>query len=130
MAVQYQYFSDLDFRFNIHPLTGDLVLSIDDQAVTRSIRNLVLTNHYERLMQSSVGSNVYGMLFENMSPISANYIQREIYDVITAFEPRAINVSVSVSTIPEENALNANIQYYIDNSPVPVIVDILLERVR
>jgi phage baseplate assembly protein W len=128
--MAYQYFSDLDLRFNIHPVTKDLVLSSDEQAISRSIKNLVLTNHYERLMQSSIGSNVSGMLFELITPLTASQVQREIYDVITAFEPRAINVIVSVTAIPEQNALNANIQYYIENTPIPIVVDILLERIR
>ena len=128
--MAYQYFSDLDLRFNIHPVTKDLVLSADDQAITRSIKNLVLTNHYERLMQATIGSNVNGMLFELMTPLTANQVQREIYDVITAFEPRAINVTVTVDAVPEQNALTATIQYFIENSPIPIVVDILLERIR
>jgi phage baseplate assembly protein W len=128
--MAYQYFSDLDLRFNIHPVTKDLVLSSDEQAITRSVKNLVLTKHYERLMQSNIGSNVSGMLFEMITPLVANAVQKEIYDVITAFEPRAINISVFVEALPEQNAMNATIQYYMENSPIPVIVDILLERIR
>jgi len=128
--MAYKYFSDLDLRFNIHPVTKDLVLSTDDQAISRSIRNLVLTNYYERLMQPNVGSSINGMLFELMTPLTANHVQKEIYDVITAFEPRAINVTVSVSVMQEQNALMATIQYYIENTPTPIVVDVLLERIR
>ena len=128
--MAYQYFSDLDLRFNIHPVTKDLVLSTDEQAITRSIKNLVLTNYYERLMQPTIGSNINAMLFEMITPLTANHVQREIYDVVTAFEPRALNVSVSVVALQEKNALSASVQYNIENTPIPIVVDILLERIR
>lgn len=123
-------YTDLDLVFNIHPVKEDLVLSVNEKAVIRSVRNLVLTNHYERLFQSEIGSNVRKMLFENITPTTANYVEREIYDVITAYEPRAKNVFVRVDAYPEENALRANVIFYIDNSTQPTVVDMLLERTR
>lgn len=123
-------YSDLDLMFNIHPVKDDLVLSINEKAVIRSVRNLVLTNHYERLFQSEIGSNVRKMLFENISPMTANYVEREIYDVITAYEPRAKNLFVKVDSYPDENSLRANVIFYIDNSTTPTVVDMLLERTR
>ncbi len=123
-------YTDLDLVFNIHPVKEDLVLSVNEKAVIRSVRNLVLTNHYERLFQSEIGSNVRKMLFENIDVSTANYVEREIYDVITAYEPRAKNVFVRVDAYPEENALRANVIFYIDNSTQPTVVDMLLERAR
>lgn len=123
-------YSDLDLTFNIHPVKEDLVLSVNEKAVMRSVRNLVLTNHYERLFQSEIGSNVRKMLFENIDMSTANYVEREIYDVITAYEPRAKNVFVRVDAYPDENALRANVMFYIDNSTQPTVVDMLLERTR
>ncbi len=123
-------YSDLDLAFNIHPVKEDLVLSVNEKAVIRSVRNLVLTNHYERPFQSEIGSNVRKMLFENISPMTANYVEREIYDVITAYEPRAKNLFVRVDSYPDENALRANVMFYVDNSTQPTVVDMLLERTR
>nr|QMP83431.1 MAG: hypothetical protein [Caudoviricetes sp.] len=123
-------YSDLDLMFNIHPVKQDLVMSINEKAVIRSVRNLVLTNHYERPFQSEIGSNVKKMLFEPITSLTENYIQREIYNVVTTFEPRAKNVFVQVKGYPDENALRANIVFYIENSTTPVVVDMLLERSR
>ena len=123
-------YSDLDLAFNIHPVKEDLVLSVNEKAVMRSVKNLVLTNHYERLFQSEIGSNVRKMLFENIDMSTANYVEREIYDVITAYEPRAKNFFVRVDAYPDENALRANVMFYIDNSTQPTVVDMLLERTR
>lgn len=123
-------YSDLDLMFNIHPVKQDLVMSINEKAVIRSVRNLVLTNHYERPFQSEIGSNVKKMLFEPITSLTENYIQREIYNVVTTFEPRAKNVFVQVKGYPDENALRANIVFYIESSTTPVVVDMLLERSR
>ena len=105
-------------------------MSINEKAVIRSVKNLVLTNHYERLFQSEIGSNVSKMLFEPMTSITANIVQREIYDVITAFEPRVSNLTVNVKSNPDENSLTATVQFYLENSTTPVSVDLLLERIR
>lgn len=123
-------YTDLDLAFNIHPAKNDLVMSVNERAISRSVRNLVLTNHYERPFQSEIGSNVRKMLFEPITPLTENYVQREIYDVITAYEPRARNVMVQVTGMPDENALRANIIFYIENSARPTVVDMLLERTR
>lgn len=130
MAKEEIIYSDLDLVFGIHPVRGDLVLSTNRNAVIRSVRNLVLTNHYERPFQSEIGSNVRKMLFEPITPLTENYLQREIYDVVTTYEPRAKNVYVQVNGYPDENALRANIIFYIENSTSPVVVDMLLERTR
>lgn len=126
----YILYSDLDLAFNIHPVREDLVLSVNEQAVIRSVRNLVLTNHYERPFQSDIGSNVRKMLFENVTDLTANYIQREIYDVIKAYEPRAKKVYVMVNALPDNNAVSANVLFYIENSATPTVVNMLLERTR
>lgn len=123
-------YTDLDLAFNIHPVKDDLVISVNEAAVVRSVRNLVLTNHYERPFQSEIGSNVRKMLFEPITPLTENYVQREIYDVITAYEPRATNVIVRVQGDPDGNAIKANIIFYIENSTKPTVVDMLLERTR
>lgn len=124
------FYSDLDMTFRIHPSTGDVSKSINELAIKRSLKNLVLTNHYERLFQSEIGSNVNKMLFENFSPVTANYLQREIYDVVNIFEPRVKLQSVDVEVAEDENAMKVTIQFYTTNSTQLTIVDFLLERAR
>lgn len=130
MAKEEIIYTDLDLVFGIHPVKGDLVMSTNRQAVIRSVRNLILTNHYERPFQSQIGSNVRKMLFEPINSLTQNYLQREIYDVVATFEPRAKNVYVQVTGYPDENAVRANVIFYIENSTTPVVVDMLLERTR
>ena len=129
MATQILY-SDIDLMFKIHPVKKDLVLSTNEQAIVRSIKNLVLTGHYERPFQSEVGSNVSKMLFEPNSPLMANYLEREIYQVILTYEPRITGLVVNVSSLPDESAINATIKFYIKNSTELTKIDLLLERIR
>ena len=124
------FYSDLDLMFNIHPVKKDLVLSTNEQAIVRSVKNLVLTNHYERPFQSDIGSNVRKMLFEPITPLTANYVEKEIYNVLTAHEPRITNLQVDVVVMPDESSLKAIIQFYLQNSTNLLKVDLLLERLR
>jgi phage baseplate assembly protein W len=129
MATQILY-SDIDLMFKIHPVKKDLVLSTNEQAIVRSIKNLILTNHYERPFQAGVGSNVRKMLFEPFSPLTANYIEKEIYDVIKIYEPRVTGLVVKVVTSVDESVLNATIQFYLNNQTNLTRIDMLLERLR
>ena len=129
MATQILH-SDIDLMFKIHPVRHDLVLSTNEQAIVRSVKNLVLTNHYERPFQSQIGSNVQKMLFEPVSTLTANYVQKEIINVISAYEPRITDLVVNVEVLPDQNALRATIQFYLQNSTNLTKIDILLERLR
>lgn len=123
-------YSDLDFRFTKHPVKKDLVLSYDEQAVIRSIKNLILTNHYERPFQPDIGSNVRRMLFEPISPLTANYLQREISDVIKNYEPRATLNEVFVDMSPDENSYTVYMSFYLVNQTTPITINFLLQRLR
>lgn len=123
-------YSDLDFRFTKHPVKKDLVLSYDEQAVIRSVKNLILTNHYERPFQPDIGSNVRRMLFEPISPLTANYLQKEISDVIKNYEPRATLNEVFVDMSPDENSYTVYISFYLVNQSTPITINFLLQRLR
>ena len=71
MANLTRIYSDIDFTFTKKPVTNDVALSFDTQAVIRSIRNLLLTRHYERPFNPDLGSNIDAMLFEMVSPLTA-----------------------------------------------------------
>lgn len=128
-SIQNRY-SDLDLTFTRHPVKNDVVLSVDDQAVIRSIRNLVLTNHFERPFHPEIGSNVRKMLFEPISPLTANYLQREIEDTIKNFEPRAKLQQVVVQIEPDHNYYTAIISFFIINRTEPTTLNFVLQRLR
>jgi len=123
-------YSDIDLTFTMHPVKKDIVLSIDDQAIARAVRNLILTNHYERPFHPEIGSNVRKMLFEPISPLTANYLQREIEDTIRNFEPRVRLQQVVVQTEPDSNAYSAIISFFINNNTAPTTINFVLQRLR
>ncbi len=128
-SIQNRYI-DLDLTFTRHPVKNDLVLSVDDKAVIRSVRNLILTNHYERPFHPEIGSNVRKMLFEPISPLTANYLQREIEDTIRNYEPRVRLQQVVVQTEPDSNAYSAIISFFINNNTAPTTINFVLQRLR
>ena len=128
-TIQNRY-SDLDLMFKIHPIKKDIVVSVDDQAIIRSVRNLILTNHYERPFHPEIGSNVRRMLFEPISPLTANYIQREIEDTIKNFEPRVKLQQVVVQIESDANYYSVIISFYINNRAEPTTINFVLQRLR
>jgi hypothetical protein len=130
MATLKKIYSDIDLTFNRTPVTGDIAISYDNQAVIRSVSNLLLTNHYERPFQPDVGSNLEKMLFENVSSMMEGAIAREIEDCINNYEPRVKLNSVTVSVSDDENGYNVNLSFFIGNNTAPTSVNLLLKRTR
>jgi phage baseplate assembly protein W len=123
-------YSDIDFTFTKKPVTGDVALSYDEQAVIRSIRNLLLTNYYERPFNPELGSNLNALLFEPVSPLTSTSLEREISTMIENYEPRATLNSITVTPQPDQNAYNVSLSFYIENATLPTTVTLLLERNR
>ena len=130
MANLQKIYSDLDFTFTKKPVTADVALSYDEQAVIRSVRNLLSTKHYERPFNPNLGSNMDALLFENISTSTSISIQKEIETIIKNYEPRAIVQEIRVSPYPEKNAYNVSLSFYIENATLPTTVTLLLERNR
>ena len=128
-TIQNRY-SDIDLTFTRHPIRNDVVISVDEQAVIRSVRNLILTNHYERPFHPEIGSNVRKMLFEPISPLTANYLQREIEDTIKNFEPRVSVREIVVQVNEDYNSYSAIISFFINNRTEPTTVNFVLQRLR
>lgn len=123
-------FSDLDLMFTAHPVTEDLVRLYDENAVKRSVRNLLLTNNYERPFHSEIGSQLRALLFEPASPMLNTMVKRVIVETITTFEPRVSLSDVTVNINPDNNAAYVTIIFTIVNTVRPVTMSIVLERTR
>lgn len=129
MATQ-KIFSDIDLTFKRTPVTGDVAMRYNEQAVIASVRNLLLTNFYERPFQPNVGSNLTGLLFEPATNITASILSDEIRSVITNYEPRAIINSIEVTLALDQNAFNVRLSFFIGNNTAPTNVSLLLQRSR
>ena len=123
-------FSDLDLSFNKHPVTGDIGAKFNEQAVKNSIKNLVLTRHYERPFRSEIGSNIGDMLFELATPALAAILKQEIINLIRNFEPRVDQLEVEVSFSPDNNYILVKIIFTIVMTTSPIVLEFTLDRTR
>ena len=130
MATLTKIYSDIDFSFTKKPVTGDVALSFDTQAVIRSIRNILSTRPYEKLFNPNFGSNVDALLFELVSPLTAAALETEVTNAINNYEPRANLQKVVVTPMPENHSYSVTITFFIENSATPTTVTLLLERNR
>ena len=123
-------FSDLDLNFTAHPVTGDVARLYDENAIKRSVRNLLQTNNFERPFHSEIGSQIRALLFEPASPVLNTMLKRVITDTITTFEPRVVVNSVTVSSNADNNSLNVTLIFTIVNTVNPVTMNVVLQRTR
>jgi phage baseplate assembly protein W len=124
-------YTDLDLFFGKKAVSKDISKVTDIQAVKRSVRNLVLTNHYEKPFHPEIGSGVRGILFEPMTPLTAHILTRKIEDVINNFEPRARLISVRAFPYLDRNEYEVTIEFFIVNAPTELVdLTLFLERLR
>ena len=130
MAKNTRNFSDIDLMFIANPVTGDLSKKYDENAVKQSIKNLVMTRNYERPFNSSIGSQIYNILFEPISNITPNLVKQMIVNTINTFEPRAKLIDISVLLTPDSNSLYVTIVFAIIKTVTPITMSLTLERTR
>ena len=124
-------YKDLNLNFSTNPITQDVTAVTDVNAVKRSVRNLLLTNHYDRPFHPEIGSNVQALLFENFGPITGNQLSRQIEELIANFEPRARVESVECFPLPDVNTYDIRIYFYVENLPAELQeFQTLLEAMR
>jgi len=123
-------FKDLDLDFTRNVVTNDVVKIEDVNAVKRSVKNLIQTNHYERPFHPELGCGIRELLFENFTPLTGIFIRRKVEEVITNYEPRARLSQVTVNEQPDRNAIGVTVYFYVMNIPEQVSVTTLLQRIR
>ena len=124
-------YSDLALFFSKKATSSDISKVTDIQAVKRSIRNLILTDHYEKPFHPEIGSGIRGLLFELMSPLTANVLAKVVEDVIENYEPRAKLIGVTVYPDMDRNSYEVTIEFYVINTPTELVeLTVMLERLR
>ena len=100
-------FKDISLSFKRHPVTNDIGVLKNADAIKRSVRNLVQTIPNERFFNSTIGSDVRGLLFENVPGFvdvgTASIIEKQIQTTIENYEPRVDNLEVNVDPRPDQN---------------------------
>jgi phage baseplate assembly protein W len=123
-------YSDFKKNLEVSPLSLDLTLNKDEDAVKESIINLLLTDRGERLMQPALGGNLRAMLFENITPGVMVMIEDQVRTTLDLYEPRAEVIDVNVTSNIDDNVVKIQIEFYISNNQQSISVDVFLERTR
>ena len=129
MATTYgKDYVDFDMDFTKHPSHGDISKVKKSTAISRSIRNLLITNANERLFQPDIENGIGILLFENFSKLTTSRLEKAIRYTIENYEPRAIVGNVTVRANEEENAYEILITYMPDNDIQETNLEVYLER--
>ena len=123
-------YKDLDLDFGRNTVTNDVNKLTDVEAVKRSVRNLINTNHFERPFHPELGGNVRALLFENITPLTALNLQRKIEEVLNNFEPRAKITQIIADPDIDRNGYRLEIKFYVIGIQNPITVETFLERLR
>ena len=126
-TVARRWFTDIDINMNLHPESKDVVLKYDLNAIKRSLRNILQTNHYERPFKPSFGANLRQMLFE-LASNETKVMKRRIIDSVTKAEPRVIVEDINVNL--QGTNLNLTLLFGIINNKGRHQLDVIVERVR
>lgn len=130
MANLTNNYSDIDLTFQPQPTTGDISLVVDARDVVASVRNLLLTNHYDRPWQPALGSNIKRLLFENITPLMETDIVQEIKNTINNFEPRVTIQNINVKANPQKDGYDISMTFFIGNNTQATQISVFLERTR
>lgn len=130
MATISKKFVDLNPKFNKHPITGDLPVIKNEDAIKQSVKNIVLTIRGEKPFRPFFGASVSSSLFENFDPTIIDDIALSIEDALTAYEPRVEVTEVEVLEDIDNNSLEVTVNYTIVGIPLnQQSLNLVLERV-
>jgi hypothetical protein len=130
MSLIARKFSDLDLNFTKHPVTKDVSKKVNENAIATSIRNLLLTNFYERPFNPELGSNLRKFLFEPIDNVTTSLIQDSIFETIKNFEPRVIISEVVAAPNFDDQRYDVYVTFFVKNTVEPITISFFLERIR
>lgn len=124
------YYSDFTNNLDLNPETGFISMLTNAQAVANSIRNLVMTNKYERRYQPKVGSKVQSLLFDLNDPTTHGLLVQTLNETIAIYESRAFNVEVTVDEVIDSYQVLIGVKFSMVNIVQPFSFQLILKRVR
>ena len=122
--------SDLDLSLKLHPIRKDLNILKDDNAIKNAVKNLLISNAFERPFQPELGANLRGLLFEPADAITKIAIKQNILDVINNHEPRVKTLSIRINDLADQNTYRITVEFLIKEYDTQNNVEILLRRLR
>lgn len=130
ITTQKIYYSDFSVNLDAHPDNKQLIKKVNENAVIRSLKNLILTNKYERPFNPGLGSNISKLLFEPMTQATTIGIKSVIEETINNYEPRVNLLDVIVSPIEHQNAYVIQITFFLSAIQETINFTLQLSRVR
>ena len=129
-AKRLEYYSDFMDDFVKHPVTNELVLVTNEDAVAQSLRNIILTDLGEWPFRPYVGSNIRASLFQNYGPFMVEDLTRAISDAIKNCEPRARVQGIQIYENQSSGEVGCNLMFTTINSVDIQKLSLVLKRVR
>ena len=124
-------FKDINLSFKRHPVTNDVVTINDEDAIKRSVKNIIFTILGEKPFEPEFGSVINNSLFELNTSMNEMRVSDEIKQSLINYEPRIQDIKVTTSIYPDSNELNCTVQYDIVGIPAPTQeVEVLLFPAR
>lgn len=123
-------YSDLNLDFNMNPFTGDIIKATNAEAIKKSFRNLILTNYFEVPFHPEIGSSIRGMLFENYTPLTNEFLKTKIRELAEEKEPRVKIRSIEIIQEQDYNSLKLDITYQIIELNKQDNITIFVNRTR
>lgn len=125
-VIYSDFTNDLDFN----PVSEDVAVKLNENAIKQSIKNILLTDRGERPFQPNFGGNIRAMLFENITPQTLITMKQQITNAINQHEPRCNLIEVVCSSEESSNGVFVSVVFNVINKQEPVVLEVILERVR
>ena len=121
---------DLDLSLKIHPIRKDIIPLKDDAAIKNAVRNLLVSNFYERSFQDDLGDNLRGLLFDPAGLITTIQLRDSIRRVLNKYEPRIAVTSIDITDLSQNNSYKIKVKFKIKEYDSAEAVEIILRRLR
>lgn len=121
---------DLDLSLKIHPIRKDIIPLKDDAAIKNAVKNLLITNFFERPFQDDLGANLRGLLFEPAGFITEIQLRDNIRNVLNKYEPRVRVTNINITDNSDTNSYIIQVNFLIKEYDTEASVEIILRRLR
>ena len=122
--------ADLDINFDRNPLSGDVAMRRDEEAIKRSLKNLILLKRNEKPFHPEIYSGIQDMLFELVDPVTVVEVKKRISDTIRNYEPRVGNAIVDLVDVIDRNEIRITIHFTIRNVQRVFSTTVAVKRLR
>ena len=129
-TIKQTVFRDFDIGMKTHPVTGKLVVKKNSDSIRQAVKNLILTNRFERPFRPNFGADIRARLFDLFDPSTDENIRYDVRVAMENYEPRAELLNVGVYSDPDSNEIRINVVFRPVNSTTPTNAVITLERAR